>query len=66
MTKKNKYVESAWEFNDQKYPTKRGICDFCSQRDDLKLSFDMIRYICSNDHACMLRWHKQRQESRAL
>ncbi len=56
--KKSVYVESAWEFNSKKYPEKRGVCEFCGQRDDLKLSFDRIRYICLNAHACILRWSK--------
>lgn len=59
--KKKVYVDSAWENNDS-YPTKRGICEFCGQRDDLKLSFDCVRFICINDSACVLRWRKTRLE----
>ena len=50
-----------WEKNPD-YPEKRGICDFCGQRDDLKLSFDRIMYICINAHACILRWSKSLKE----
>lgn len=50
---------TAWEKNPQ-YPEKRDICAFCGQRDDLKLSFDQVRYICIKDHACVLRWRKTR------
>ena len=55
---------TAWEENDEDYPTKRGVCDVCGQRDDLKLAFDRMRYICINDHACLLRWGKQIRERR--
>lgn len=51
-----------WDEDDEKYPRKRDICSFCGQRDDLKMAFDTLRYICINDHACMLRWHKSRLE----
>lgn len=57
-----KYVDSAWE-NNSSYPEKRGICEFCGHRDDLKESFDRVRYICKNDHACYLRWVKERDDS---
>lgn len=57
--KKAAYVDSAWE-NNPAYPEKKGICDFCGQKDDLKLSFDQCRFICINDHACVLRWIKDR------
>jgi len=60
MTAK-KYVESAWD-NNSTYPERRGVCEFCNQRDNLKLSFDRIRYICKNEHACLLRWIKSREE----
>lgn len=46
-----------WEKN-MEYPEKRDICDFCHQRDDVKLAFDQLRYICKNAHACYLRWTK--------
>ena len=59
--KKTAYVDTAWENNHEKYPLKRGVCEFCGQRDDLKLSFDNVRYICVNDHACFLRWKKNRE-----
>lgn len=49
-----------WEKNPS-YPTQRGQCAYCHQRDDLKLSFDRIRYICLNAHACVLRWRKDRE-----
>lgn len=49
-----------WENNDS-YPEKRGVCDFCGTRDDLKLSFDRIMYICKNASACVLRWKKSRE-----
>jgi len=49
----------AWEDNDELYPRKRGVCEFCGQRDDLKLAFDQLRYICLNAHACLLRWQKR-------
>lgn len=52
-----------WE-HDSSYPEERGVCEFCGQRDDLKLSFDRIRYICKNDHACVLRWRKSRSLER--
>lgn len=48
-----------WAKNPE-YDEKRGTCEFCGSRDDLKLSFDRIRYICKNDHACVLRWKKER------
>lgn len=51
-----------WENNDD-YPEKRGVCEHCNHRDDLKLSFDRIRFICKNAHACVLRWSKARQDS---
>lgn len=50
-----------WE-KDPSYPEKRDICEFCGQRDDLKLSFDRVRYICKNAHACFLRWTKNNKE----
>lgn len=49
-----------WENDDELYPRKRGICEFCGHKDDLKLSFDQIRYICLNPHACFLRWTRAR------
>lgn len=62
MTEKKKvYVDSAWE-NNPNYFEKKGVCDFCNQRDLLKLSFDQIRYICTNASACVLRWRKSRLE----
>ena len=51
-----------WEEDDITYPLKRGVCEFCHQKDDLKLSYDMHRYICANAHACMLRWIKSREK----
>lgn len=59
--KKKAYVDSAWE-NNKAYPEKRDVCDFCLQKDDLKLSFDRCRFICINAHACYLRWTKTRAE----
>lgn len=59
--KKKAYVDSAWE-NNTTYPEKRGVCEFCDQKDDLKLSFDQVRFICINAHACYLRWTKSRIE----
>lgn len=50
----------SWEENHEEYPQKRGICEFCHQRDDLKLSYDKFRYICVNASACFLRWKKSR------
>lgn len=55
---------SYWEKN-KEYPTKRGVCEFCGQRDDLKLSFDRIRYICLNAHTCVLRWKKALDDKKA-
>lgn len=46
-----------WEKNPA-YPEKRGVCHVCKQRDDLKLGFDQIRYICKNASACLLRFKK--------
>lgn len=67
MAKKMKISKPAgptcWEEDHEKYPLKRGVCEFCGTRDDLKLSFDMIRWICLNDHACVLRWKKQRADA---
>lgn len=54
---------SYWEKN-KTYPLRRGVCEFCHHRDDLKLSFDRIRYICLNAHACFLRWKKDRDDAR--
>lgn len=53
-----------WEADDELYPRSRGVCSFCGQRDDLKLSFDQIHSICVNAHACVLRWSKERNESK--
>lgn len=50
-------ADEKWVKNPE-YPEKRGICEVCKQRDDLKLSFDQVRYICKNSHACMLRFSK--------
>lgn len=44
---------------DPRFPEKRGICDFCGLRDDLKLSYDLRMYICKNASACILRWRKK-------
>ena len=52
----------SWEENHDEYPVKRGVCEFCHQRDELKLSYDKHRYICINSHACQLRWIKGRME----
>ena len=49
-----------WE-NNSDYPEKRGVCDFCGQRDDLKLAFDRIMWICKNASPCVLRWRKSRE-----
>lgn len=46
-----------WE-TDPEYREKRGVCEFCGKRDDLKESFDRVRYICKNASACVLRWKK--------
>lgn len=51
-----------WLEDDDTYPRKREVCDFCGQRDDLKLSFDRVHWICINDHACVLRWKKIRAD----
>lgn len=48
-----------WENNDN-YPVKRDVCDFCGHKDELKLSFDQIRYICINAHVCVNRWRRER------
>lgn len=48
-----------WEEDEDQYPLKRGVCEHCNQLDDLKLSYDKIRYICLNSHACQLRWIKK-------
>lgn len=50
-------ADEKWAKNPE-YPEKRGICDVCKQRDNLKLSFDQIRYICINASACLLRFKK--------
>lgn len=62
MKAKVKSHQDDWEHDDVKYPTKRGNCDFCGNRDDLKLSFDRIRLICVNASSCVLRWRKSRGE----
>lgn len=55
----------SWEENVEEYPVRRGVCDHCNQLDDLKLSYDKIRYICLNPHSCQLRWIKKvRQDSK--
>lgn len=59
--KKTPYVDSAWE-NNPMYPEKRGICEVCKQKDDVKLAFDHVRYICINASACLLRWRKSREK----
>lgn len=51
-----------WEEDNSEYPVKRGICEFCGTKDDLKLSYDKIRYICQNASACVLRWKKTREK----
>lgn len=48
-----------WE-NNETYPEKKDLCAFCGQTDLVKLSFDHIRFICKNAHACVLRWRKDR------
>lgn len=40
------------------YPEKRGICNVCKQKDDVKLAFDRVNFICKNSHACLLRFGK--------
>lgn len=62
MASKKVFIDSAWE-NNTAYPTKRGKCEFCGQKDDLKQAFDRQRYICINDHSCMLRWIKLKQKT---
>lgn len=52
-----------WENDDELYPRKRDVCDFCGHRSDLKLSFDQIMWICLNASACVLRWRKARNET---
>lgn len=48
-----------WSKNPE-YPEKRDTCEFCGHRDQVKLSFDRIRFICINASACVLRWRKER------
>jgi hypothetical protein len=62
---KSSNADDKWVENDTIYPRKRGICDTCGQRDDLKLAFDQVHYICINGHACILRWTKQVQSMKA-
>lgn len=52
----------SWDEDHDEYPLKKGICGFCGQRDELKLSYDKIRYICTNASACVLRWRKTREK----
>lgn len=56
-------MSDKWKNDDKTYPRKTGTCEFCGTRDKLKLSFDMVRYICVNDSACLLRWKKERSDA---
>lgn len=55
-------ADEKWAKNPE-YPEKRGVCECCHQRDDLKLAFDQIRYICKNASACLLRMRKMHGKS---
>lgn len=60
MKAKAKSHQDDWEHNEEKYPTRRGLCEFCGQKDDVKLSFDQIRFICVNAKVCFNRWIRNR------
>lgn len=53
------YAED-WEHNSAKYPEKVGVCDHCGTKDDIKLAFDQIHWICINAKVCINRWSRQR------
>lgn len=53
-----------WEEDHDEYPLKKGVCEFCHQKDELKLSYDKFRYICLNASACFLRWKKSREDKK--
>lgn len=55
MANKTEFRE--WAKNPE-YPTKRGVCDFCETKDELKLSFDQIHYICIDAKTCVNRWRR--------
>jgi hypothetical protein len=69
MPKKKETVKIAspsteeWSRNPD-YETRRGICDLCGQREELKLSFDRVRFICVNASVCLVRWKKINQRNK--